>query len=57
MRVKSLRECAIAGSLRRVMQIQVHRDLSTSERRLHLTIADLKEVHRQFHLREQGVES
>ena len=45
------------ASLRHVQELLGHRDLSTTERYLHLTIADLKEAHRQFHPREQGVES
>jgi integrase/recombinase XerD len=45
------------ASLRHVQEMLGHRDLSTTERYLHLTIADLKEAHRQCHPREQGVES
>lgn len=45
------------ANLRHVQELLGHRDLSTTERYLHLTIADLKETHRQFHPREQGVES
>lgn len=45
------------ASLRHVQELLGHRDLSTTERYLHLTIADLKEAHRQFHPREKGVES
>jgi len=45
------------ASLRHVQELLGHRDLSTTERYLHLTITDLKEAHRQFHPREQGVES
>jgi len=45
------------ASLRHVQELLGHRDLSTTERYLHLTIADLKEAHRQCHPREKGVES
>jgi integrase/recombinase XerD len=45
------------ASLRHVQELLGHRDLSTTERYLHLTITDLKEAHRQFHPREKGVES
>jgi integrase/recombinase XerD len=45
------------ANLRHVQELLGHRDLSTTERYLHLTITDLKEAHRQFHPREQGVES
>lgn len=45
------------ASLRHVQEMLGHRDLSTTERYLHLTIADLKEAHRQCHPREKGVES
>lgn len=45
------------ANLRHVQELLGHRDLSTTERYLHLTIADLKEAHRQFHPREKGVES
>jgi len=45
------------ASLRHVQELLGHGDLSTTERYLHLTITDLKEAHRQFHPREQGVES
>ena len=42
------------ANLRHVQEMLGHRDLSTTERYLHLTIADLKEAHRQFHPRERG---
>ena len=45
------------ASLRHVQELLGHRDLSTTERYLHLTITDLKEAHRQCHPREQGLES
>ncbi|MGA3269011.1 MAG: tyrosine-type recombinase/integrase [Verrucomicrobiota bacterium] len=45
------------ANLRHGQELLGHRDLSTTERYLHLIIADLKEAHRQCHPREQGVES
>lgn len=45
------------ANLRHIQELLGHRDLSTTERYLHLTITDLKETHRQFHPREQDVES
>jgi integrase/recombinase XerD len=45
------------ANLRHVQELLGHRDLSTTERYLHLTITDLKEAHRQCHPREQGLES
>ncbi len=42
------------ANLRQVQELLGHRDLSTTERYLHLTIADLKEAHRKFHPRERG---
>jgi integrase/recombinase XerD len=44
------------ASLRHVQELLGHRDLSTTERYLHLTIADLKEAHRQCHPREREKE-
>ena len=41
------------GSSSRVQELLGHRDQSTTERYLHLTVADLKETHRQYHAREQ----
>jgi integrase/recombinase XerD len=41
------------ANLRHVQEMLGHRDLSTTERYLHLTIADLKEAHRQCHPRER----
>ena len=42
------------ANLRHVQQLLGHGNLSTTERYLHLTIADLKEAHRQCHPRESG---
>jgi integrase/recombinase XerD len=42
------------ANLRHVQEILGHRQLSTTERYLHLTITDLKEAHRKFHPREQA---
>jgi integrase/recombinase XerD len=42
------------ANLRHVQEMLGHRQLSTTERYLHLTIADLKEAHRKFHPRERG---
>jgi len=44
------------ANLRHVQEILGHRSLATTERYLHLTIADLKEAHRRFHPREKGME-
>jgi len=41
------------ANLRHVQELLGHRDLSTTERYLHLTIADLKEAHRKCHPREK----
>jgi integrase/recombinase XerD len=43
------------ANLRAVQEMLGHRQLSTTERYLHLTITDLKEAHRKFHPREQGL--
>ena len=40
--------------LRHVQDLLGHRSLATTERYLHLTIADLKAAHRKFHPRERG---
>jgi len=45
------------ANLRHVQEMLGHRQLSTTERYLHLTIADLKEAHRKFHPRERGLQS
>ena len=42
------------ANLRHVQDLLGHRSLATTERYLHLTIADLKEAHRKFHPRERG---
>lgn len=42
------------ANLRHVQEMLGHRQLSTTERYLHLTITDLKEAHRKFHPRERG---
>jgi integrase/recombinase XerD len=44
------------ANLRHVQEILGHRSLATTERYLHLTIADLKEAHRKYHPREKGVD-
>jgi len=44
------------ANLRHVQEILGHRNLSTTERYLSLTINDLKEAHRRFHPREKGLE-
>jgi integrase/recombinase XerD len=41
------------ANLRHVQELLGHRDLSTTERYLHLTIGDLKEAHRKCHPREK----
>jgi len=41
------------ANLRHVQELLGHRDLSTTERYLHLTIADWKEAHRKCHPREK----
>ena len=45
------------ANLRHVRELLGHRDLSATERYLHLTIADLKEMDRQFHPREQQTDT
>jgi integrase/recombinase XerD len=45
------------ANLRHVQELLGHRQLSTTERYLHLTITDLKEAHRKFHPRERGQQS
>jgi len=45
------------ANLRHVQEMLGHRQLSTTERYLHLTITDLKEAHRKFHPRERGMQS
>jgi integrase/recombinase XerD len=42
------------ANLRHVQEMLGHKALTTTERYLHLTIADLKEAHRKFHPRERG---
>ncbi len=42
------------ANVRHVQEMLGHRSLSTTERYLHLTIADLKAAHKRFHLRERG---
>ena len=42
------------ANVRHVQEMLGHRSLSTTERYLHLTIADLKAAHRRFHPREKG---
>ncbi|MDD2710731.1 MAG: tyrosine-type recombinase/integrase [Verrucomicrobiae bacterium] len=44
------------ANLRHVQEILGHRSLATTERYLHLTIADLKEAHRRFHPREKALQ-
>ena len=43
------------ANLRHVQEMLGHRQLSTTEKYLHLTITDLKEAHRKFHPREKGL--
>jgi integrase/recombinase XerD len=42
------------ANLRHVQELLGHRQLSTTERYLHLTITDLKEAHQKHHPREQN---
>ena len=42
------------ANVRHVQEMLGHRSLSTTERYLHLTIADLKAAHKRFHPREKG---
>lgn len=41
------------ANLRHVQELLGHRSLATTERYVHLTIADLKEAHRKYHPREK----
>jgi len=45
------------ANLRHVQELLGHKSLSTTERYLRLTIADLKEAHTKFHPREQGAKA
>lgn len=44
------------ANLRHVQELLGHESLATTERYLHLTIADLKAAHARFHPREKGLE-